>query len=153
MIRAWAGGLCALAVAAAMVRILAPDGSMNKMLKLILGAMMLCAMIGPLIKAVPEGISALQQVPEMPVPSEFTGTVQSQMQRAASQQAQTVAEAVLKNNDISFEKVEVQMDISQPGSIKISSVTVKLLDVTQKARAVSVLQEALGAAVEVKISG
>lgn len=153
MIRAWAGGLCALAVAAAMVRILAPDGSMGKMLKLIVGAMALCAIIGPLLKLTPQNFSTLQQFPETSASSDFSALVKSQMKTAMEKQGETVAAAVLKNAKISYKEIEVVMDTSQPQNIHITKVTVTLCDGTQKARTESLLKQALGTAVEVKISG
>lgn len=153
MIKAWAGGLCALAVAAAMVRILTPDGSMGKMLRLILGAMALCVMIGPLLQITPNLSSTLQKVPETADTSGFSMIVDSQMKSAAAKQVEAVAAAQLKNAKISVQKIEVEMDTSKSSSIGIGRVTVYLQDGTQQARAKELLEEALGTTVEVKISG
>ncbi|WOC33311.1 MULTISPECIES: stage III sporulation protein AF [Caproicibacterium] len=153
MIKAWAGGLCALAVAAAMVRILAPDGSMGKMLKLILGAMTLCVMIGPLLQMAPNLSSALQQAPDTSVPSGFSAVVQNQMQAAARKQAETVAAAQLADAKISCREIHVEMDTSQSSGIRIVRVTVSLQDQTQAARAQKLLEDTFGTAVEVKIRG
>lgn len=153
MIKAWAGGLCSLAVAAAMVRILAPDGSMGKMLKLILGAMALCVMIGPLLQITPNLSSALQQVPETSGTSGFSTIVNSQMKSAMIRQVEMVTSVQLKSAKITYQKIEVDMDTSQSSSIRIGKVTVTLQDGTQMARAKKLLEEALGTTVEVKIGG
>ena len=47
-VREWSAAICLVALAAALLQGLVPNGSMERMVKLVLGAFVLCAMAMPL---------------------------------------------------------------------------------------------------------
>ncbi|MCH3972268.1 MAG: stage III sporulation protein AF [Oscillospiraceae bacterium] len=153
MIRAWAGGLCALAVAAAMIRFLAPDGSMRKMLRLIMGAVVLCAIINPLLQTIPKLSSAQQQRTSSTAVSDFTKLVQQQEESAVQKQTESIAAAALQHAGIPYSKIDTQLQCTSGNRTCTVSVLVTLPQGGNIQRAKALLKETLGVDVEVTSSG
>jgi hypothetical protein len=123
---------------------------MGKMLKLILGTMMLCVAIGPFLQGVPKmNLSSLQDSAASNT-SSFSALVQQQKTDAAKKQIQEMAEVRLQQSGIAFRKVEVQLLSGTAEGSHTAKVTVTLPDSSNQARAESLLRESLGMEVEVK---
>lgn len=151
--KAWAAGICALAIAAAMLRLLAPEGSLVKMLRLVIGALTLCVVIGPLLQLAPDLAGAVEQAPGTDVSSDFSSAVQQQTLAAMQQAVERTAGERLQAAGISYQKIEAQMDTSSGSDIHIKQVVVTLPPGGPTMETKILLERDLGVAVEVEHNG
>ena len=152
--KAWAAGICALAVAAAMIRLLSPGGNLAKMLRLVVGALTLCVVVGPLLQLVPKLSGAVQQSePVSSTTSDFSAAVRQQTISAMEQKVEQVAGQRLQAAGITYQEIEVEMDTSPDSDIHINKVVVTLPPGGSANEAQTLLERDLGVTVEVKHSG
>ena len=152
--KAWAAGICALAVAAAMIRLLSPGGNLAKMLRLVVGALTLCVVVGPLLQLVPKLSGAVQQSePVSSTTSDFSAAVRQQTISAMEQKVEQVAGQRLQAAGITYQKIEAEMDISSDSDIHINKVVVTLPPGSSADETQTLLERDLGVTVEVKHSG
>lgn len=125
-VKAWAIALCAAAIGCSLLRLLAPQGGMGKLMKLLLAAFFLCCLLAPLLSA-----RDLIGMPTETLPDSVSGEVlqqrvEEQFQRQMDAALLRVTNDTLKNYGTQAEKVEVRTDTSADGSICISSIVVYL---------------------------
>ena len=152
--KAWAAGICALAVAAAMIRLLSPGGNLAKMLRLVVGALTLCVVVGPLLQLVPKLSGAVQQSePVSSTTSDFSAAVRQQTISAMEQKVEQVAGQRLQAAGITYQKIEAEMDTSSDSDIHINKGVVTLPPGSSADETQTLLERDLGVTVEVKHSG
>lgn len=154
-VRGWSTAICLAALAAALLQGLVPGGSMERMVKLVLGAFVLCALMLPL-KSLSTQIAWTFSVEDsMREDSPLQSTVDNQMQEAARASIENLVAAELGRMDLKSEKVAVWMDTNADNSIGISRVEVTLAEGYggDCARAQARLREVLGLEVEVTAHG
>ncbi len=108
--------------------IICPDGNMSRQMKYIIGLLMLLAVITPVVSV---NI-------EIPASDSKAGYSVDATQMVASQY-EYIVEKVLEENEIYFDRISVNTDISENGNIVISKVCV--YGVSEKAKAESILSE------------
>lgn len=151
-IQQWATVICLAALVGTMVEILTPIGSMEKMVRFVLGAFMLCAIITPLVGTAQKINYSIQQ-PDVNTSSitVFQNQLDGQLNSVASEKIKALAAEILQKESINAQKIDVFMDTSQNNSISIIKVTVYLnaKDVYKKERAKQLLEDNLGLSTEI----
>lgn len=121
----WATVICICACAGLILEMMAPNGSMDKILRFVLGAFMLCAVIFPLGTVI-SGINAeLNSIDfEKETASGFTEDVDKQSEEVAKASVSRLVEECVEKTGAKPEKIELTMDSADDGSISIVLVTV-----------------------------
>ncbi|MDF1496209.1 stage III sporulation protein AF [Caproiciproducens sp. CPB-2] len=150
-VREWSAAICMAALVAAMLQGLVPSGSMERMVKFVIGAFVICALIVPLAKIVPEISMSIQTDSDSPVNSQLEKTVEKQYSAAAQESITNLVVSELNNIDIKCKNVNVIMDTNEDGSISINKVVVILAKGYGKDRekASAHLEKTLGLKMEV----
>ena len=151
-IREWAAVVCLAALAAAMLQGMIPNGPMERMAKFVIGAFVICAMILPVSKALPQiRVSLNQSGARTQSNGRLSSEVDRQYKEAARQSITGLVSAELGRMGIKCKNVQVIMDTDGNGSISISKVivTVGKESVAGRAGAQTALQKALGIQTEV----
>lgn len=125
-VRIWSASICMAALAASILQSLVPNGSMERMVKFIIGAFVICALIQPLSRVIPEVKVNLSESKKQSVNSQLAGTVEKQYSDAAEESIKNLVAAELNKLDIKCKNVTVIMDTNESGSISINKVVVIL---------------------------
>lgn len=154
-VREWSTAICMAALAAALLQGLAPGGSMERMVKLVLGAFVLCALAVPLKNLGAQIAWTFPIENRTEENTQLQSTVDNQMEAAARASIENLVAAELGRMDIKSEKVVVWMDTNADNSIGINRVEVTLAEGYggDCARAQVNLRETLGLEVEVTAHG
>lgn len=151
-IREWTTVICLAALSAAMLQSLAPDGSMERMAKFVIGAFVICALISPLAKLCPQIGTVLRGSGTAPEEStRLQSAVERQTRTAAEESIRNLVTAELGGIRIKCKNVAVRMDTNEDGSISIIKVIV-VLDKENAAdcsKAAALLEKDLGLKMEV----
>lgn len=151
-VREWATVICLAALSAAMLQSLVPDGSMERMSKFVIGAFIICALIAPLSKAVPQ-IRAGLETDNRPTEEnkKLNSTVDRQFKDAARESITGLVHSELRRMGINCKNVQVMMDTDENGSISINKVVVTIKGKASSGRAgvTSALEKTLGIQTEV----
>ena len=155
VVREWSAAICLAALAAALLQGLAPSGAMERMVKLVLGAFVLCALAMPLKNLGMQIAWAFPIEGQVQENTQLQSTVENQMETAARASIENLVAAELSRMDIKSEKVVVWMDTNADNSIGINRVEVTLAEEYggDCARAQAHLRETLGLEVEVTAHG
>lgn len=150
-IREWTTVICLAAVSAAMLQSLVPNGSMERMAKFVIGAFVICALISPLSKALPQIGAALKDSGTVQESTRLQSTVEEQTRSAAKASITNLVAAELSSIHMKCKNVDVVMDTNESGSISITKVIV-VLDKENTAgcqKAAAWLEKELGLKMEV----
>lgn len=125
-VQQWALGICLTVLVNAIVQYMIPKGSMERMLRLVIGAIVLCGLLLPLTQ-----LSQLDWQLEEPAAARydydgFSDEVERQIFQQAERNIQQVVIAELEKNGYRWKNVSVRMDTNQDGSIVIEQVVVTL---------------------------
>jgi hypothetical protein len=156
MIESWAVGICLVAVASAMLQFLLPSGSTAKLVRLVMGALVLCVLIAPLKEVVPEVSEKLDHASSQKTPdSTLSKAVDDQYVEAAKSSIVGLVKSELKKKSLSCTDVSVLMDNSEDGSIHITKVivTLPISESASKEEIREFLAKSLGLETEVKTDG
>ena len=124
-VKEWATVICLAALSAAMLQSLMPNGPMERMAKFVIGAFILCALIAPISKAVPQIRVGMESENSSAAENDaLSSTVDQQLQDAAQQSITTLVRSELKQMGINCKNVQVKMDTKEDGSISINKVIV-----------------------------
>lgn len=150
----WATVVCLAALTGALVELLTPSGKMEKMVRFVLGAFMICAILTPLTGTAAKITFDLSGNPAsiQQDPAVFQKKLDAQIGEAASQNVRDLAVEYLEQEGIRTQKIEVLMDTSGKDSISINKLIVHLGTEQSigKSKAKQVLEEKLGLPVEVE---
>lgn len=155
-VQGWTMAICLAALASTLLQGLAPGGSMERMIKLVVGAFVICALILPLKDLGAQIAWAFQMETQLhQEPDQLQSTVDNQMQTAAQASITNLVVAELRRLDIQSEKIVVKMDTNEDNSIGINKVEVILAEGYDAdcGRAQTHLRETLGLEVEVSAHG
>lgn len=154
-IREWATIICLAALAAAMLQSLVPNGSMERMAKFVIGAFVICALISPLTKVIPQLNLNLKADRQPSGNTKLESTMDNQIQSAAEQSITNLVTAQLNSMHIKCKNVTVNMDTNENGSISISKVIVVLQkeNAADCQKASASLEKSLGLKMEVVSDG
>ncbi len=125
-VQQWALGICLTVLVNAMVQYMIPKGSMEKMLRLVVGVIVLCGLLLPFTE-----LSKLDWNLEQPASARydydgFSDEVERQIFQQAERNIQQVVIAELEKNGYRWKNVSVSMDTNPDGSIVIEQVVVIL---------------------------
>jgi stage III sporulation protein AF len=150
-VREWSTIICMAALIAALLQSLVPNGSMERMIKFVIGAFIICAMIVPLTKIVPQISIDLQENTRTEDNTQLKNTVERQLSDAAQDSITNLVTAELNNMGIKCKNVRVMMDTKEDGSISINKVVVTLAkeDGADIKKASAHLEKTLGIKTEV----
>lgn len=151
-IREWSTVVCLAALAAAMLQSMIPNGSMERMAKFVIGAFVICAMIVPISRALPQiRFSLNQSSARIQNSGRLSSEVEKQYREAARQSITGLVNSELGRMGIKCKNVQVFMDTDENGSISISKVIVTIAKESAAGRAgiSSALQKTLGIQTEV----
>ncbi|WP_411676761.1 stage III sporulation protein AF [Caproicibacter sp.] len=151
-VREWATVICLAALSAAMLQSLVPNGSMERMARFVIGAFIICALVAPISKAVPQIRAGLETENHPAKENErLNSTVDRQFEDAAQQSITGLVHSELKRMGINCKNVQVIMDTDENGSISINKVVVTVDGEAASGRAgvSSALEKTLGIKTEV----
>lgn len=156
-IQQWAAVICLAALIAAMAQGLIPAGSMERMGKFVVGAFIICVMIAPISKIIPEISTSLQSTDTNSEVQEtqLESTVNSQIIEESQKSITNLVTAELSRIQIKCKNVQVVMDTNENNSISINKVIVKLdkRDVADVKMVSDYLEKELGLKTEVVSDG
>lgn len=128
IIRNWAVSVIFAALAAGLVSMLAPSGSMERVIKTAIAAFFICAFIAPLISSksmLDLDITSHETRVEQKT-ARLKTEVNTQIERQVEARISALIDDVLKENGASAEKITVNMDRAEDGSISIKQTSVIL---------------------------
>ena len=144
----WATVVCLAAIVGAMIELVTPVGRMEKMVRFVLGAFMICAIITPFTS------TAIKITFDLPTESSirqedassFQQELNQQVLKVAAENIRALAVEELGKEQIIPQKIEVNMDTSDKESISIINVVVYLEESQKENRwkAQQVLEDGLG---------
>lgn len=117
----WAGSVCAVAAGCTLVHMLVGKAGMGKVFRLLSTALLICVALLPL-KGVLEEFDIPTFSPEENVGSDMEETALRQLESLTESVILTEVNQALAAYQLSAEKAEVTMDISEDGSISITDV-------------------------------
>lgn len=123
-VQKWALGICLTVLVNAMVQYMIPRGSMERMLRFVVGGIVLCGLMVPFTE-----LSKIDWTWEEPVSARFDydgfpDEVQRQIFQQAERNIQQVVITELEKNGYGWKNVSVRMDTNPDGSIVIEQVVV-----------------------------
>lgn len=156
-IQQWTAIICFAALAAALARSLLPSGPMERMGRFVAGALMICAMISPISKFVPQlRLSAPSAGSASSVQNEdLSSAVGDAQEEAAEGSIARLVQAELARIGIKCKNVRADMDRSEDDSIVINKIIVTLdgKDAEGAGTAKEYLEKELGLKTEVVANG
>lgn len=154
-VKEWAAAICVTVLAAALLQYLVPSGSMEKMIKFIIGAFVICALIQPISQIVPKINFDVPESGQTQSDLQLKDTVDSQISAAAQNSISNLVTAELNQMNIKCENVNAIMDTHEDGRISINKVVVTLeKGYDSKCKAASEhLEKVLGLKTEVTADG
>ena len=152
--KTWAAEICAFAVAAGMLRMLVPKGSVVRIYRLVLCSVMLCVVLGPLLKLFPQLSHALTQSSSPHAPSSsFSEAVQEQSLEAMQESLTSLAAQTLEKASIPYMDISVLLTVTEDNEVALAKLEVTLPTSSSATQAKEVLKEKLGLEAEVKTDG
>ena len=123
--KSWAFSLCCAAAAGAMLSLLAPDSSTGKVFRFSIRVFLLCCLILPLGSL----RRSFLTLPEIRLEAqdnaaEISRVVSRQIEDKTAYALETIAEGILKQQKIPYEKIEAIVNTSDDGSISISCIRI-----------------------------
>lgn len=155
-IKEWAAVVCIVTLVAALMQYLVPDGSMAKMMKMLLGVFVICGIILPLSNTIPKISLELQSSSNSNQDTQsFKNSVDQQIYTAANTGIQNIVINELNLMNMNCENVQVLMDTKADNSISISKVVVSIPSqyANQVAEIAARLEKVMGLKTEVIVSG
>lgn len=147
VVREWAVGMCAAAIAGAAAKLLMPSGSLEKSVKIVVSVFLLCAMILPFCAKE----SASQRYISMNFDeSELTEqALTDEVSRQTAQYLKNSIEKTMEKNGISYGDVVIEMELKDE-SVSVGKITVINPD-TDTQTVQKIIREELGAEACVEI--
>ena len=145
-IKSWALIICFASVACTMLEIITPDGKMEKMMKLVFGVCMLCAIITPLITTLKNiDISLKANDYEYNI-KEYKNEFDTKINEVAIDKIKDLVLNELSLINIKPRKIDVFMDMKDKDCISIKEITVTLdkQNLNKQEEVKKVIEEKLG---------
>lgn len=131
-IRDWATCLCFAALAAAIIQMILPGGSSEKIMKLVIGAFFLCCVVSPLLTQ--NHILTLNTNLKQTSGEISTQRLDDELDRELKQQIEQRLEIVIRQSLSStgadINKILISMDTLEDNSISISTIDIVLNECT-----------------------
>ena len=145
-VKEWAVGMCAAAIAGAVVKVLTPSGSLEKSVKTVVAVFLLCAMILPFCGS--------KTASQRYISTNFDETelteqaLNNEISRQTAQYLKNSIEKILDKNGISYGDVVIDMELKDE-TVSIGKITVINPD-TDAQTVRTIIRNELGAEVSVE---
>lgn len=147
-VQGWAAAVCLTVLAAALVRMLCPEGQFARLMRVILGAFMLCAVVSP-FGSFSEGWNTGEYDGVMAQAEEFEEETASRSASLMERSLEQLIGSTLAQNGISFEKITVRMDTDGEDGISIRQIQVTLSHGQDIQQTKTIIRDSLGLETEV----
>lgn len=154
-VREWSAMICLAGLVAALVQGLIPNGSMERIAKFILGAFIICVLIGPLTSAIPKISLSMGSSASAQRNQKLDSALDSQARGAAEKSIENLVVSELNRIQVKCKNVRVDMDTNKDGSIQITKIIVTLDKkyAAEQAKTSDWLEKELGIQTEVVTDG
>lgn len=125
-IREWATIVSICAFIACFIDMLCPGRKMDKTIKTVLGIFMICAIFVPVYNTFCSLSTDLSSVQNIEIDRSVNENIKEDFISNASVQIENLSAEILKENGISFKKIDVFMDIDEQMSISIIRISVEI---------------------------
>jgi stage III sporulation protein AF len=125
-VKEWSAVICMAALIAAMLQNLVPSGSMQRMVKFVIGVFIICVLIVPLKKITPIIQLDIDEDTNSTNNSRLKGTVENQYSSAVKESITNLVITELNSLNIKCKNVNVIMDTNEDKRISINKVVVNL---------------------------
>ncbi|MDP4120046.1 MAG: stage III sporulation protein AF [Bacillota bacterium] len=143
----WASAICIASIICAISEFLIPKGSMDKTLRFVFGAFMLCAIVMPLQSTISGiKINVDNIIPQSSECNSAKDTLKQQTISTADDNVEKLCEQSLKENKISFNKITVFMDTNADNCISIIEINIYIResDKNQRNKVINCIQKDIG---------
>ncbi len=154
-VREWSAMICLAGLTAALVQGLMPNGSMERIAKFVLGAFIICVLIGPLTSAIPKISLGMGNTGSAQPNRQLDSALDGQTREAARKSITGLVVSELNRIGVKCKNVRVDMDTNKDGSISITKITVTLGSkyAAEKEKTSDLLKKELGIQTEVVSDG
>ena len=125
-VKEWSAVICMTALIAAMLQNLVPSGSMQRMVKFVIGVFIICVLIVPLKKITPIIQLDIDEDTNSINNSQLKNTVDNQYSLAVKESITNLVMTELNSINIKCKNVNVIMDTNEDKRISINKVVVNL---------------------------
>lgn len=122
--KCFAASICFSAIACSILELLVPSGKIEKTVRFVFGAFMVCALIIPICNIAGKIDLNFKKYGELKVENKFKRKVDKQMKKAVNEKVESLIKESLKEKGIEIIKVEVFTDTNEDNSISINKVRI-----------------------------
>lgn len=148
-VRVWAAAICLTVLASALLRMLCPEGNFSRLLRVLLGAFVLCAVLEPVQGLVGMSWEAGDSQEAMAQAQDYEEQTEEAYTSVVGESVRSLIAAQLAENGFSFTKIQVETDTGEDGRILMEQIQVTLTNGQDVEKARLLLQESLGLETEV----
>ena len=149
-VRMWVAAVCLTVLSAALLRMVCPEGGFSRLMRIILGAFVLCALLQPLWSLKDAGFGAEAGYEEAMAQAEsYEEQVEDRSLQMMESSLKSLIAAELSKKEIPFEKISISMDTGEDGRIVIRQTQVTLPYGQNADEVKTLLRETLGLETEV----
>ena len=149
IVREWSTIICLAAIVCTMLELMCPDGKTEKMVRFVLAAFLLCAMISPLTGTISKISFDMKTNSAEENNSAFKKKVSQTAINVAADNIKELAKTELDQYNISSKKIDVLMDTNDVGSISMIKMKVYLKERQSHHDVKKILEDKLGIETEI----
>ncbi len=148
-VRTWAAAICLTVLASALLRMLCPEGNFSRLLRVILGAFVLCAVLKPVQNLWGMSWEQGEYQDAMAQAEAYEEQTEGAYTAVVEESVRSLIAAELTENGFSFTKIRVETDTGEDERIIMKQIQVTLTNGQDAEKARLLLQESLGLETEV----
>ena len=148
-VRMWAAAVCLTVLAAALLRMVCPEGNFSRLMRVILGAFVLCALIQPVSALAGADWGKVDSEPVMAQAESYAQQAQERSEEIMGSSLENLIRTELARAEIPVEKISVLVDTGEDESIRIKQIQICLSRKEDIERARTLLEESLEMETEV----
>ncbi len=148
-VRTWAAAICLTVLASALLRMLCPEGNFSRLLRVLLGAFVLCAVLEPIQSLTGMSWEDGDYEQAMAQAEGYEEQTEEAYTSVVEESVRSLIAAELAENGFSFTKIRVETDTGEDGRILMEQIQVTLTNGQDVEKARLLLQESLGLETEV----
>ena len=145
----WAAAVCLTVLAAALLRMVCPEGNFSRLMRVILGAFVLCALIQPVSALAGADWGKADSEPVMAQAESYAQQAQERSEEIMGSSLESLIRTELARAEIPVEKISVLVDTGEDESIRIKQIQICLSRTEDIERARALLEESLELETEV----
>lgn len=147
--------VCIIAILSSIFEFLSPAGNMKKIMQFVIAIFVIFSLSFPILNGVNNFNLNLLNITQSSENSEINSSINDLYIKTSEEKINKLVDKTLRENEISAENIETNMDINEDGSIDINIITI-YLNKTEKdksLKAKSIVKNQLNLNCEIKISG